>query len=406
MIITSAEQIRNLTGSYYANNDFKKIESILLSVEDEISDIIGHKMMEQLVAESAGETSSISIRIGDDQKMYLGQKEITIEGDTVKIGGYSAYGIICRVEGDSLFISNAKAVKSCQQAVAFMATMRFYRLNDISHENSGRKVKIDKENEARPFEWQLARDDRAHLEEYYRALDRLMRALEDDPRFQETDTWKRKSVLIVKDADSLSYLTGVEPSPWLYVRMIPYLVDSQRFVEKAYGSALSGITGDDELEHAAQMAVALGAIALMGRRSSLQTLPYGLMKIFESDGGGNRKEAAALDRLDDYLKHLSREQHYWLNEMKQLRDEAAGKEKATHLQMPDNCMPKSKSTLKDLIFLSIAESVMVFFSRIASILVFSFSTYVSIFFLSVAFTLLFVSILSNRSLDIVYIGKL
>ena len=92
----------------------------------------------------------------------------------------------------------------------------------------------------------------------------------------------------------------------------------------------------EELQHAAQMAVALGAIALMGRRTSLQTLPYGLMKIFESDGGGNRKEAAALDRLDDYLKHLSHQQHYWLNEMKQLRDEAAGTESPSRLQMPDN----------------------------------------------------------------------
>lgn len=289
MIITSAEQIRNLTGSYYANNDFSKIESILQGVEDEIADIIGHNMMAQLAAESEG--------------------------------------------GQSI---NPKAVRSCQQAVAYMAVMRFYRLNDISHENAGRKVKIDKENEARPFEWQLARDDRAHLEEYYRALDRLMRALEDDSRFQGSYLWQQRDALIIKDADSLSYLTGADPSPWLYMRLIPYMADSQHFAEKAYGSTLRGLTGSGELEHAAQMAVALGAIALMGRRSSLQTLPYGLMKIFESDGGGNRKEAAALDRLDDYLKHLSREQHYWLNEMKQLRDEAAGKEKATHLQMPEN----------------------------------------------------------------------
>ena len=289
MIITSAAQIRSLTGSYYANNDFSKIESILQGVEDEIADIIGHNMMAQLAAESEG--------------------------------------------GQSI---NPKAVRSCQQAVAYMAVMRFYRLNDITHENAGRKVKIDKENEARPFEWQLARDDRAHLEEYYRALDRLMRALEDDPRFADSDVWRKRDALIIKDADSLSYLTGADPSPWLYMRLIPYMADSQHFVEKAYGSTLTGVTGNGELEHAAQMAVALGAIALMGRRSSLQTLPYGLMKIFESDGGGNRKEAAALDRLDDYLKHLSREQHYWLNEMKQLRDEAAGKEKATHLQMPDN----------------------------------------------------------------------
>ena len=337
MIITSAEQMRNLTGSYYANNDFEKIKSTLQAVEDEMTDIIGREMMAQLEIESKGEEGRMAIVTDDDEKMYVGSQEIIIEGDTVRISGYSAYGLLFRVEGDTLRVSNARAVRSCQQAVAYMATMRFYRLNDISHENAGRKVKIDKENEARPFEWQLARDDRAHLEEYYRALDRLIDALVEDPRFRLTATWKRQQALIVKDADSLNYLTGVDPSPWLYLRMVPFLAESQRFVQKAFGEGFGDITSaGDDLQHAAQMAVALGAIALMGRRSSLQTLPYGLMKIFENDGGGNRREAAAIDRLDDYLKHLSKEQHYWLKEMKQLRDEAAGVEKASHLQMPEN----------------------------------------------------------------------
>ena len=281
MIIESAEQIRNLTGSYYANNDFTKIEHIVKGVEQELC--------------------------------------TTLSMDTLD-----------GLEGE--------AKLAAQQAVAYMATMRFYRLNDISHENAGRKVKIDKENEARPFEWQLARDDRAHLEEYYRALDRLVDSLQSDTAFQQTRLCKRMNSLIVKDADSLSYLTGLDPSPWLYLRLLPYLDESQRFVAKAYGMGFrDGIAEvGDELQHAAQMAVALGAIALMGRRTSLQTLPYGLMKIFESDGGGNRQEQAALDRLDNYLKHLSKEQRYWLEEMKQLRDEAAGTEQPTHLQMPDN----------------------------------------------------------------------
>ena len=60
------------------------------------------------------------------------------------------------------------------------------------------------------------------------------------------------------------------------------------------------------------------------------------MKLFESDGGGNRQEAAAIDRLDDYLKHLSSQQHYWLNEKKTLRDESRNLEQATRLQMPEN----------------------------------------------------------------------
>ena len=348
MIINSSEELRNLTGSYYANNDFEKIEAILMAVEDEVATIIGRDVMASLATESKGEEATVRLETTDGETLKVANREFTLDSDgTLRLSNdYSAYGIIGRLDGDVLHLSNSRAVTSCRQAIAYMATMRFYRLNDISHENAGRKVKIDKENEARPFEWQLARDDRAHLEEYYRALDRLMEALREDPRYWLTAAYKRQSGLIVRDADSLAYLIGTDPSPWLYQRLIPYLDESQRYVAKAYGRvegkvnsgkfAAAILDEDEELQHAAQMAVALGAIALMGRRTSLQTLPYGLMKLFESDGGGNRREQAALDRLDSYLKHLSGQQHYWLNEMKQLRDEAAGEDQPTHLQMPEN----------------------------------------------------------------------
>ena len=285
MIITTSEQLRNLTGSYYANNDFEKIASTVETVEHELQTTIGLSSLDNL-------------------------------------------------EGDAL--------SAARRAIAYMATMRYYKLNDISHEHEGRKVKIDRENEARPFEWQLARDDRAHLEEYYRALDRLIYALRDNTEFKESDIYKRQQNLIITTADTLTWLTGADNSPWLYLRMVPFLADSQRFVEKAYGDRLTPdgfgdlFANTDTIVYAAQKAVALGAITLMGRRLSLQAMPYGLMKVFESDGGGNRKEAAALDRLDDYLTHLSDEQRYWIEEMKQLRDSAEGKERCAHLQMPEN----------------------------------------------------------------------
>ena len=340
MLITSSEQLRELTGSFYANSDFDRIRSIVQAVEDEVADIIGREMMEQLIIEAGGSEGSISIETDDGGVLTVNNKEITVEDGNVIIGGYCPYGLLMRVEDGVLYVSNAKAVRSCQQAVAYMSALRYYRLNDISHEDMGRKVKIDRDNEARPFEWQLARDDRMHLEEYYRALDRTIRSLEPDPRFQATKTWQRKSALAVADADTLSALTGLDNSPWLFLRMIPYIDESQHFVQKAYGteSLTDKLSAHptSAVAHAAQMAVALGALALMGRRTSLQTLPYGLMKLFESNGGGNRQEAAAIDRLDEYLKHLSRQQHYWINEMKQLRDEETGEEKAMHLQMPEN----------------------------------------------------------------------
>ena len=284
MIITTSEQLRNLTGSFYANNDFEKIQSIVSAVQQETARIIGQSTMEWL------------------------------EGDEGK---------------------DSDAAEACRTAIAYMATLRFYRLNDISHEHGGRKVKIDKENEARPFEWQLARDDRMHLEEYYRALDRMLVALQDVDVFKSSDLYKRTSGLIVKDADMLANLTGVDPSPWLFMRLVPYLDESQRIVAKSYGNGFTEIT-DDDTRHAVQMAVAMNALVLMARRSSLQTLPYGMMKLFESNGGGNHQEAAAMDQLDRYLQHLTNEHAYWLNEMKRLRNEADGMARATHLQMPEN----------------------------------------------------------------------
>ena len=273
MIITTAEQLRNLTGSYYANNDFSKIENMVKGVEQDLCRTLNMPNFDNLQTD---------------------------------------------------------ALLAAQQAVAYMATMRFYRLNDISHENAGRKVKIDKENEARPFEWQLARDDRAHLEEYYRALDRLVAALLNDEQFQQSRLYQRTRQLIVGDADTLHYLTGVDPSPWLYIQLVPYLAETQRFVEKCYGDTLPA-----DME-SAQKAVALGAVVLMGRRTQLQALPYGLMQLTMDNGGDNTEQPPTIEQLKCYLKQLSADQRYWIEEMKLERDRAAGDEVAQHLQMPEN----------------------------------------------------------------------
>ena len=109
-IITGSEQLRNVTGSWWANADFSRIERIVYAVEHELATVIGNDTMEWLAAGNG----------------------------------------------------SGKAWLHAACAVGYMACMRYYRLNDISHQDGGRKVKIDKENEARPFEWQLARDDRAH----------------------------------------------------------------------------------------------------------------------------------------------------------------------------------------------------------------------------------------------------
>lgn len=288
MIIENSIQLRDLTGSFYANSDFDRIRGLVETSQWEVARIIGTKVMAWLETEGSG----------------------------------------------------TDAWRACATAVGYLAVMRYYRLNDISHEDMGRKVKIDKENEARPFEWQLARDDRMHLEEYYRALDWLVDCLNDEKVFRQSELWQRMQRLIVSDAGLLASLTGVDASPFLFVRMVPFLAESQHYVEKAYGepfaTALQSDKVTDKLLHAARKAVALGGVAQMGRRTSFTMLPYGLMRVVESDGGGNSREQTPADQLNAYMRRLSADQHYWLEEMKTLRDAQTGVEPASHLQMPDN----------------------------------------------------------------------
>lgn len=286
-IINDSEQLRNVTGSWWANADFSRIERIVRSVESELATVVGNETMQWIAS-------------GDGRS------------------------------------SEAWTHAAC--AVGYMACMRYYRLNDISHQDGGRKVKIDRDNEARPFEWQLARDDRAHLEEYYRALDRLLYALQDVEAFAGSDACQQMKRLIVRDSRSLTWLTGIKDSPWTFLRMVPFLAESQDYVQRHYGSAFTPedfrpTENTDTVDYAAQKATALGAIVLMGRRTSLQLMPYAIMQLVESDGGGNQRLQPTEEQLARYLTCLSRDQHYWVNEMKIRRDRDA---QYAYLHTPDN----------------------------------------------------------------------
>lgn len=107
------KELRELTGNYYANNDFGKIKGEIELATEELSALIGEEVYKK--AEEA----------------YL--------NDTT--------------EEDEL-------VRKVQRPIAIMATLRMYQKNDLSHEDDGRKFKIATDNsEKLPWEWQLDRDD-------------------------------------------------------------------------------------------------------------------------------------------------------------------------------------------------------------------------------------------------------
>ena len=144
-----AKELRELTGSYYANNSFSKISGDIEVATEELTVLIGEPVMQ--LAEKYYQN-------GEDNEL----------------------------------------VRKVQRPIAIMATLRMYQKNDLSHEDDGRKFKMATDNsEKLPWEWQLDRDDALHLEDYYRSVDALIRYLNKTglQEWMQTDTYKPLSGL-------------------------------------------------------------------------------------------------------------------------------------------------------------------------------------------------------------------
>jgi len=282
-----AQELRELTGSYFANNEFGKIAGIVEQVQDETAAIIGADTMEALEA------------------LYLADND------------------------------NNHCVMWVRKVIATMATLRLYRSNDLSHEDDGRKFKIDAGNEKIPWEWQLNRDDRIILESHYAALDNLLRNLGESniASFKQTQSYQISKSLLIRSADQMFFFNGIKDY-YVYFTMIPYLLEAQKQVKKAYGEGLDQLTGDNndgtahienEVAYAAAMAESLLASAIMLERQELKLIPYGFVKQVNTEGGMEQNPPSASE-VREYGERLRMDAIYWLREMKKLRDIAASTE--------------------------------------------------------------------------------
>lgn len=283
-----AAELRLVTGSYYANNEFGKIKGIVEQVQDETAEIIGASTMTALEA------------------LYLAGND------------------------------DNHCVMWAQKVIGTMATLRLYRSNDLSHEDDGRKFKIDDANEKIPWEWQLNRDDRIIMESYYDALNSLLHNLENSgiAAYKETESYRMKQVLLVCSAKQLFYFGGIKEDYYLYHTMIPYLMEAQREVKKEYGDSFAQlVTGNaggeiqfaNEVIYAASFAESLLAMSIMLRRQRLTMIPYGIVKSVRKEGG--MEETSPTEKeMKDYGETLHKDACYWINEMKKLRDIAASAE--------------------------------------------------------------------------------
>ncbi len=278
-----AQELRELTGNYYANNKFDKIAGEIDLAAEELAALVG------------------------DDVMNLAGKCYAEPGED----------------------ADAELVRKVQRPIAILATLRMYRKNDLSHEDDGRKFKMATDgSEKLPWEWQLDRDDALHLEEYYRAVDALIRYLNKKQlkEWAETASYKLSQTLIIRNGEAFDSYFPIERSERMYLMLVPFIREAQMLtVKRAYGIGWDDLLREKDVPEtdahfAACKAVALLAMSMALRRLSLSAIPGGVIRRFMTENGMGESEPASLKDVERVAGWMADDATTWVNEMKLARD--------------------------------------------------------------------------------------
>lgn len=284
-----SQELHDLTGSYYANNNFSRISGEIELAKEEVTKIIGNSIMEKV--EDAYATP------GSDKAVYV------------------------------------SLVPYVQLPVAILATLSMYQKNDVSHENDGRKIKISTETEKLPWEWQLKRDDEIQLNQYYKAVDRLIGKLDslNPTEWKDSESKKAAKSLLIANTEQYDNCFPIERSGRMFMLLLPFLKEVQRrIIKPALGSdfptLLSGTGLTDkqkELIEYVRPPMALFAMALAIRRLPIGLIPSGVVRNYVSSSGTmNSSQPASVSDVKALAGWMEDDARQLLDEMKRFRTDA------------------------------------------------------------------------------------
>lgn len=260
-----AQELNTLTGFYYASNDFRNISGEIDFATREIASMVGREVMKSAAdAYQNGESNDL--------------------------------------------------VTHLQRAIASLAVCRYVKQTAVSHEDTGRKVKVD-EGDKMPFEWMLDRDDRALREKYYRSLDALFGYLEEE----NTDEWKssqQKKMLdesIVKTLFDFERVYPIENSYYTFFMLLPLIVEAQDTILKPK-------VGDEWAQRVKQNSavalrvVVLNAVCIAATRWSIEVFPLSIARRFSPTYQGNKAATSAtMVEIEHYISSLRKQADDALN---------------------------------------------------------------------------------------------
>ena len=278
-----SEEISILTGNYYANNDFDKIATDIETATRDVSRIVGKEVIKEA------------------ENLY---QQSTLE--------------------------NIDLVKLVQRPIAILATLRIMQKNDISHENSGRKVKIDASSEKIPWEWQIENDNKLMLEEHYRAMDLLIEYLEEtsNESWINSDQYKNTQKLFIKSAIEFDRYFPIDSSSRMFVLLSPFLREAERrYLKPVLGNDYDRLRLKEDLTEKEielldyiKAPLPLLTMAIAIRRMPLAVIPFGVIQNYVGNVTMNSSEAPNIDMIKSVSEWLMDDAMELIEELKKERN--------------------------------------------------------------------------------------
>lgn len=317
MIISSSTELRELTGSYYANNDFKKVAT---DVELETETII------RLVG----------------QPVYDRAKNIytpSADGETPGVINPGASDI------------DKALIRHLQLPIAMGAALRFMQNNLVSHSDTTRKIKLDKDRESMAWQWQVDADDAAHLRKKQQVTDRLIAWLDDNAgtisEWANSPQKLATKKLFIPNTATFQEHYPIDFSGLFYHTVRPFMADIQRrviaqalatdFQPLLTAFMAQNVQPEQEiLLGLTQQALALLTMAKALKRLSVQVMPDGVMQQFRSERQTQiASQIPTTEDLRKYALYLERDAEDALDDIRKYRYENQPDYNPTDL-LPDN----------------------------------------------------------------------
>lgn len=323
-----AAELRSLTSSYYKNNDFSKILTQVEIEEEAMIKLIGEELYD---------------RAHDHYNSASFQKE--------------------NPSDDEKF--NDQLVDKIRRPIAYKASIRYYSLNLISHEDVGHKVKIDRDNEVLPWEWMVDRDTEAQRKTANEVTDLMIEWLEKKQISEWMNSENRSKVrdLFVNSVEIFHDAYPINLSSAFFYTVMSFNKESQTVrlrkslgavyepllaywkelnVDPGSGSAGGGIPDEadnslyEEILPLVQKVIPLMVMKIAASRLNIQVMPDGVVQTFKSMFQGRTASTMPLDEVvRRYKVMMEGEITYLMDDIKRIIQEE-NPDTRDYLLIPEN----------------------------------------------------------------------